>query len=156
MALLSCNRSSRISRYVLETQPFFPTCKIITSGFFFNIGIMWWLISAKVAPLRFLLSLFSSIPVIIESPTITQVASTSRPPMFNFLRGGLIYCTIFIRNFTSCCFLKKIEFLTLLLSVVSYLFHNFSGACGNAWTVLFIFNYLLYRQFPADGSIFSL
>ena len=41
---------------------------------------MWWLISAKVAPLksctftkRFLLSLFSSIPVIIEIPTITQV-----------------------------------------------------------------------------------
>ena len=41
---------------------------------------MWCLISAKVTPLksctftkRFLLSLFSAIPVIIESPTITQV-----------------------------------------------------------------------------------
>ena len=41
---------------------------------------MWWLIYAKVAPLksctftkRFLLSLFSLIPVITESPTLTQV-----------------------------------------------------------------------------------
>ena len=119
------------------------------SDFFFNIAIMWWLLSAKVAPLksctftkRFLLRLFSPIPVIIVSH---YNASTSRPRMFNFLRVGVIYCTIFIKNFTSCCFQKKIELLTLLLSVVSYLFLNFSGACGNACIVLFIFNYLLYR-----------
>ena len=46
MTLLSCNRSSRISHNILETESFVPTCKIITSGFFFNIGITWWLISA--------------------------------------------------------------------------------------------------------------
>ena len=65
--------------------------------------------------------------------------------MFNLLRGGLIYCTNFIRIFTFCCFLKKIELLTLLLSAVSYLFINFGGACENACTVFFISNYLLYR-----------
>ena len=76
MALLCCNRSSRIPCDVLETRSFIPICKIMTSGFIFQIGIMWWLIFAKVTPLksytftkRFLLSLFSSIPVIIESPT---------------------------------------------------------------------------------------
>ena len=72
--------------------------------------------------------------------------STSPPLIFNFLKRGVIYCTIFIGNFTSCCFLKKIELLTLLLSVLSYLFVNFGGACENGCTVLFtfIFNYLLY------------
>ena len=79
MAPLICNKSLRISRDVLETE-FVPTCRIMTFGFFFKIGIMWWLISAKVAPLksctftkRFLLGLFLLIPVKIESSTKTQV-----------------------------------------------------------------------------------
>ena len=79
MAPLICNRSLRISRDVVETE-FVPTCKIMTFGFFFKIGIMWWLTSAKVAPLksctftkRFLQGLLSSIPVKIESSTITQI-----------------------------------------------------------------------------------
>ena len=155
MALLSCNWSSRISIDVLVTESFIPTCKIMTSGFFFKIRIIWWLISTKVAPLvscpftkQFLLSLFSSTPVIIVSH---YNAGTCRS---HFFRGGLIYSTIFIRKFKSCCFLKKIELLTLLLSVVSYLFINFGEACRNACTVLFIFNSLLHRT--ADGGIFSL
>ena len=80
MTLLSCNRSSKISRDVLETELFVPTCKIMTSAFFFNIRIMWWLISTNLEPLkswtftkRFLLNLFSLIPVIIESTIITQI-----------------------------------------------------------------------------------
>ena len=146
MALLSCNRSSRISGGVLKTELLVSTCKMMTSGFFWRIGIMWWLISAKVAPLKS--CTFTTQFFIIDSSdnrVFRYNASTSRPHMFNFLRGGLLYCTIFIRNFTACCFLKKIELLMLFLSVVSYLFINFGGACGNTCTVLFIFNYLLYR-----------
>ena len=80
MTVLSCSRSLRISHGVLEIESFIPTCKSMTPGFFFKIEIMWWLISVKVTSLksctftkRFLISLFSSIPVIIESPTKTQV-----------------------------------------------------------------------------------
>ena len=111
---------------------------------------MWWLISAKVAPVksctfnkRFLLSLF-----FIDSSddrVYHYNARTSQPSMFNFLSGGLIFCTIFIRNFTSCCFYKNIELLTLLLSVVSYLFLNFRGAYENGCTVLVTIIYLLYK-----------
>ena len=39
MTLSSCRRSSRMSHDVLETNSFVSTCKIITSGFFFKIGI---------------------------------------------------------------------------------------------------------------------
>ena len=131
MTLLSCNRSSRISRNVLETESFLPpTCKIMTCGFFFKIGIMWWLISAKLTPLK--------------SFTFTK---RFWPRMFNFLRGYFIYYTISIRNSTSCCSLKTIEFFinALLLYVVNYLFINFGEACRSACTVLFIFNYLFLK-----------
>ena len=144
MALLSCNRWSRISRGVLEKEPFVPTCNIIISGFFFKIGIKCWLIIAKVAPLksctftkRFLLRIFSSIPVIIKSPTITQV-----------LAGHV--CLI---SLGEASFIVQFSLETSLLAadafvvcVVSYLFINFCEACGNACTVPFIFNYQLYRS----------
>ena len=84
-------------------------------------------------------------------------AGTSRPHMFNILRGVAIYHAIFIRDFTSFCFLKKIELLTFLLSVVSYLFFSFGGACRNASTVLSLsLPICCIEQSPADGSIFSL
>ena len=122
MTLLSYENSSRILHDVLETESFLPKCNIMTSGFF--------LTPAKVTPLklctftkRFLLILFASTLMIIESPTIT---------------------------------FKKIELLTLLLSVVNYLLVNFGGACRNYCPVLFILNIFCIEQFPADGSIFSL
>ena len=52
--------------------------------------------------------------------------------MFHFTRGGNILCVIFIKNLNSRFFLKKIELLTLLLSVVCYLFVRFGGANGDA------------------------
>ena len=70
MTLLSYEKSSRILRDVVKTESFVPKCNIMTSGFF--------LTPAKVTPLksctftkRFLLSLFASTLVIIESATIT-------------------------------------------------------------------------------------
>ena len=102
----------------------------MTSGFFFKIGIMWWLISAKMTPLK-------------SFPFTKRFWSR----MFNFLRGYFIYYTISIRNSIFCCFLKTIEFFVnaLLLHVVNYLFINFGEACRSAWTVLFIFNYLFLK-----------
>ena len=123
---------------------------------------MWWLISANVTPLKsctfnkgFLLSLFF---IDSSDDRVSHYnASTSQPSMFNFLSGGLIYCKIFIRYFTSCCFLKKIELLTLLLSVVSYLFLvilvELMRMLAQSSLPLSI---CCIEHSPQDGSIFSL
>ena len=162
MTLLSCSKSLRISRDVIETQSFVTTCKIMTSSFFYKIGITWWLISAKVAPLKsctftkqFVLSLFSSISVIIESPTIMQVAA-GHVCLISSGQGSFIVQFLSDRNFTSCCFLKKIELLTLFLSVVSYLFVSLVELMRMLGQSSFSLNICCIEQSLAGGSIFSL
>ena len=97
MTLLSCNRSSKISRDVLETE-----LKIMTSVFFFNIRIMWWLISTKVEPLkswtftkRFLLHLFN--------------AGTKQRRMFNFLGETSLVVEILSESSLLTAFWKRLN-----------------------------------------------
>ena len=57
----------------------------------------------------------------------------------------------FILQFSSetsllAVFWKKIKLLSSLSSVVSYVFVHFGGAYGNACTIIFTFNYPLYRR----------
>ena len=127
---------------------------------FFKIE-MWWLISAKVAHQKsytFIKRLLLSFFIINSSDNRVSHhdAGTSQPCIFNFRRGTVIYCTIFIRSLPSCCLLKKIKLLMLFLSEISYLFINFGGANRNACIVIFTWKFLLYRTVRADGRIFSL
>ena len=122
------------------------TCKIMTSGFFFQIGIIQWLISATVAPLKsctftkqFLLKFFLSIPVMLESLTITQLPA-------GHVWGGVINDIIFIRNFISCCFRKKIELLTLTAQKMKFAIKNFSSKCDQIRRKLKIWLHLLEKS----------
>ena len=104
MALLSCNRSSTISRDIGDRVNR-RNIKNMTSGFFFKIGIMWWLVSAKVAPLKSCTFAKRSLLNLAIDSSDNRVpycnAGTNQPRMFNLLRGEVIYCTIFIRYLTS-------------------------------------------------------
>ena len=71
MTLLSYEKSSRILRDVVKTESLFvPKCNIMTSGFFLTPAKVTLLKSCTLTK-RFLLSLFASTLVIIESATIT-------------------------------------------------------------------------------------
>ena len=104
MTPLSCNRSSRISRDIGDRVNR-RNIKNMTSGFFFKIGIMWWLVSAKVAPLKSCTFAKRSLLNLAIDSSDNRVpycnAGTNQPRMFNLLRGEVIYCTIFIRYLTS-------------------------------------------------------
>ena len=136
--LLSYDKSSRISRDVLETESFVATCAITVLLLIQDQNNMVvdirWSNNSKIMH-------FHS-TIIINRFSIDSTIDL--PRKFHFNREGVIYSPTFIRNFPFYCFLKKIELLTLLLSVVSYLFVNFGGAYRNACTIIFAFNHILH------------
>ena len=136
----------------------------MTSSFFFKIGIMCWLISAKVARLkpctftkRFLLSLFSLIPVITVSH---YNEGTRRPRKLNFLGRWVTYCQIFIRNFTACCFLKKyqlaIAFVVCSQLSVRWFYWSLPVCLHRHLLSVSHLTTCCIKQSPADCRIFSL
>ena len=111
----------------------------MTPDFFLKMGITWWWLAyAKVAPLKYsILTKRFLVGLLFINSSNNSVSpyngGTSRPRIFYFIKGRVIHCPIFMRNFPSC-YLKWSScwrFYYLYSAIYSLIF---GGANGNLST----------------------